>query len=231
MGLALCGPSSLQAGLPGALVRFSALWFRTIEMAGITLNVDVREGTGTGAARAVRNAGNVPGILYGGSLGPVNIAMPEKELVKAIYSGKLLGHMVTLSHKGDTQPVIPRDVQFDPVTDRPIHFDLYRVEENSIITVEVQVRFLNEETCPGLKKGGALNVVRHVIELAVPAGKIPEHLDVDLSKVEIGDVIHMSAIKLPEGAKPTIRDRDFTVATIIGRGPQAKDDTAEEAAS
>ncbi|WP_240007038.1 50S ribosomal protein L25/general stress protein Ctc [Pseudaquidulcibacter saccharophilus] len=197
----------------------------------IVIEVDVRGETGTGSARAVRREGRVPGILYGGGLDPVAISAKGNELLKAIRSGKFIAHTVTLEHKGEKQLVIPKDVQWHPVTDFPVHFDLYRVDENSIINVEVPVHFLNQETCPGLKKGGVLNVVRHTVELDVPAGKIPESIEVDLTGMEMGHVIHISAIKLPEGAKPTI-DRDFTVATIASRGgAQAAADDAEDTAT
>ena len=201
-------------------------------MAGIVLNVEVREKAGTGAARASRRAGNVPGVLYGGPRGPVSIEAPRRELDKALRSGKFVAHMVTLSYKGETQPVIPKAIHYHPVTDEPLHFDLYRVEEDAMIDVDVPVRFLNQETCPGLKKGGALNIVRHTVSLKVLAGNIPEEITVDLATADIGEVIHISNISLPAGAKPTISDRDFTIATIVGRGgKQDQDDGGEGAAS
>jgi len=196
-------------------------------MTGIVINVEVRERTGTGGARQTRREGLVPGILYGGNKEPVAIAASGKELLKAIRSGKFLAHMVDLHHSGESQPVIPRDVQWDPITDLPVHFDLYRVDEASVISVEVPVHFRNQDTCPGIKKGGTLNVVRHTVALDVPAGKIPEELVIDLAGRDIGDVIHISAVRMPDGARPTIRDRDFTVATLIGRGGK-QEDAAEE---
>lgn len=200
-------------------------------MAGIVLNVEVREQVGTGAARATRRSGNVPGVLYGGPRGPVSIEVPRRDLDKALRSGKFVSHMVTLAYKGETQPVIPKAIHYHPVTDEPLHFDLYRVEEDALIDVEVPVHFLNQEICPGLKKGGALNIVRHTVSLKVLANNIPEEITVDLSAAEIGDVIHVSAVPLPPGARPTIQDRDFTIATIVGRGGKQDDDTAEGAAS
>jgi large subunit ribosomal protein L25 len=191
-------------------------------MAGILLNVDVRERTGTGGARAARRDGLVPAVLYGGPRGSIPITLKLNEVTKAIRSGKFLSHLIEIEHKGERQPVIPRDVQFHPVTDRPVHLDLQRVEEDEIISIEVNVRFINQESCPGLKRGGVLNVVRHAVELDVPAGKIPEELVIDLAGLEIGHVIHISSVALPEGAKPSIKDRDFTVATIAGRGGQAE---------
>jgi large subunit ribosomal protein L25 len=196
-------------------------------MAGILLNVEVRERTGTGGARAARNAGLVPAVLYGGPRGSIPITLKLNEVQKAIRSGKFLSHLIEIEHKGERQPVIPRDVQFHPVSDRPVHLDLQRVEEDEIVSIEVNVRFINHEASPGLKRGAVLNVVRHAVELDVPAGKIPDELVIDLTGLDIGHVIHISSVTLPAGATPTIKDRDFTVATIAGRGgPAGGDDAA-----
>ncbi|MAK60347.1 MAG: 50S ribosomal protein L25/general stress protein Ctc [Ponticaulis sp.] len=186
-------------------------------MADLTLTVEVRERTGKGGAREARRNGMVPGVLYGGGQDPVAISLKFNEVIKAINSGKFLAHMVEIDHKGDKQSVIPQDVQFHPVTDAPEHIDLYRVDKKQIISVEVAVHFVGEEKSPGLKKGGTLNVVRHEVELNVPAGHIPEYLEADVSKLEIGDNVKISDIKLPSDAEPTITDRDFTIATIAGR--------------
>ena len=138
--------------------------------------------------------------------------------------------MIKLDHKGEVQSVIPQDVQFHPVTDLPVHVDLFRVDEKQIISVEVPVHFVNEEDSPGLRKGGVLNVVRHEVEINVPAGSIPEFLTADVTGLEIGDNLKISNITLPEGASPTITDRDFTIATIASRGgAQAAADDAEDA--
>ena len=145
-------------------------------MADIVLNVEVRERTGTGGAREARSAGKVPGVLYGGELDPVPIAVSENAFKKALYTGKLLGHLVTLKYGDETQPVIAKEVQFHPVTDRPIHFDLYRVDAHQEIKIAVAVHFRNEDASPGLKRGGALNVALHEVELMVPADQIPEEL-------------------------------------------------------
>ncbi len=192
----------------------------------INLEVDVRPRTGKGGAREARRQGFVPGVLYGGKLGPVAINLKRNEVDKALNSGAFLSHMVTITHKGKPQKVIPQDVQFHPVNDQPLHIDLYRVEEDQEIKVEVAVHFVGEEKSPGLKKGGTLNVVRHTVELLVPAGDIPEHLEADVSALEIGDNVKISDIKLPDNAEPTITDRDFTIATIAGRG--GKTETTEE---
>ncbi len=183
-------------------------------MAEIILNVDVREGTGTGGARAARRSGAVPGILYGGGKAPVAISVGEKEFRKNLYTGKLLGHLVTLKYGKETQPVIAKDVQFDPVTDRPLHFDLMRVDEDQQIKIEVPVHFINQDKCEAFRQGGSLEIVRHTVEISVRADHIPEDLIVDLAGHKLGDTIRFSDIKLPEGVTATITDRDFMIASI-----------------
>jgi large subunit ribosomal protein L25 len=200
-------------------------------VAGIVLTVERRERTGSGAARATRRLERVPGILYGGPRGPVPIDVERKALIKAVRSGKFLSHMITLQHQGEQQPVIPRAIQFHPVTDEPIHVDLYRVEENSIIGVDVVVHFKNHLESPGLKRGGVLNVVEHTIRLNVPASKIPEEIVVDLTGLDVGAVIHLSNLSLPEGATPVVRDRDLTIASIGGRMAEAAEEAPTEAAA
>jgi large subunit ribosomal protein L25 len=183
-------------------------------MAEIVLNVEVRANTGTGGARAARRDGKVPGILYGGVLGPVPVAVRANEFRKALHSGKLLGHMVTLKHDGAAQSVIAKAIQFHPVTDEATHFDLYRVDEHQRIKIRVPVHFTNHEASPGLKRGGALNVAVHELELMVPADSIPEELTVDLTGLEIGDSIRAADIKLPKGAEVSSHDRSLTVASV-----------------
>ena len=199
-------------------------------MTGIVLNVEKREKTGTGGARATRNSGLIPGVLYGGKRGSIPIEINAKDVELAIRSGKFLSHMVELNHQGEKQPVIPRAIQFHPVTDKPIHVDLYRVEENAEIAIDVVVHFKNHEASPGLKRGGALNVVRHTIKLKCKANKIPEEIVIDLTGRDIGDSIHISSIELPDGARPVIRDRDFTIATIVGRKAETEETTTAAAA-
>lgn len=185
-------------------------------MSDIVLNVEVRERTGTGGARETRREGRVPGILYGGKLDPVAISLKGNELLKAINSGKFLANMITIEHKGETQTVFARDVQFDPIMDSPVHVDFQRVDEDSSIAVEVGVQFINEDKSPGLKRGGVLNIVRHTIEVNTPAGSIPDSIEVDVSGLDIGDSVHISAVTLPDGVTPTITDRDFTIVTLQG---------------
>ncbi len=193
----------------------------------IELNVAVRERIGKGGAREARRNGMIPGVLYGGGEDPVAVSLKTNELTKAINSGKFRGNAVTLVHEGEKQMVIPQDIQFHPVNDRPLHVDLYRVKSDQIISVEVSVRFVGEEESPGLKQGGTLNVVRYTVELNVAAGAIPESLEADVGALEIGDNVKISDIKLPDGAVPTITDRDFTIATIAGRTAEVVEEVVE----
>ena len=193
----------------------------------IIFNVEVRERTGTGGAREARKNGLVPGVLYGGGENPVAISLKRNEVQKAIETGHFLSSTATLIHKGEKQLVIPQAIQMHPVTDQPIHVDLFRVRADQKIKVEIPVHFVGEAVSPGLKKGGTLNVVRYAVELLVPAGKIPEALEADVSKLEIGDNVKISDISLPGDAEPTITDRDFTIATIAGRAAQS--DTSADA--
>ena len=197
-------------------------------MADIILNVELRERIGTGGARAARREGLVPGVLYGGDKDPVAITVKSNEFRKALYTGKLLGHLVTLKHGNETQPVIAKVVDMHPVTDEPMHFDLFRVDAHQTIKISIPVHFKNQEASPGLKKGGTLNVVRHEVELACPADAIPEELVFDLTGLEIGDTIRIGAFELPKGVTATV-DRDFVIATVAGSAAGASE-AAEEAA-
>ncbi len=189
-------------------------------MADIILNVEVRERTGTGGARETRRAGMVPGVLYGGAKDPVAIAVKSNEFRKALYTGKLLGHLVTLKYGSETQPVIAKAVDMHPVTDEPVHFDLYRVDEHQTIKIAVPVHFKNQDTSPGLKRGGTLNVVRHELELNCPADHIPEELVVDLAGLDIGDTIRISNLAMPQGVSAAL-DRDAVIATVAGSSASA----------
>ena len=189
----------------------------------LELKAWTRARTGKGGARASRREGRIPGILYGDKSTPQIIDVDYKAITQQLHTGHFQSTIFMLDLDGKKTRVIPRDVQLDPIRDFPIHVDFLRVGEHSLVTVEVPVRFLNDAASPGIKRGGILNIVRHEIPVRCPADAIPEHFDVDLTGLEIGDSVHISAIKLPEGVRPTITERDFTVATIVGR-------TAEEAA-
>jgi len=183
-------------------------------MAEIVLNVEVRERPGSGGAREVRREGKVPGVLYGGKQAPVAIAVKQGEFRKALYTGKLLGHLVTLKYGDETQPVIAKDIQFHPVTDAPTHFDLFRVDAHQLIRIAVAVHFRNQEASPGIKRGGTLNVNLHELELMAPADHIPEELVVDLTGMDIGDAIRAIDIPLPAGVELAAHLREATVASI-----------------
>jgi large subunit ribosomal protein L25 len=196
-------------------------------MAEIVLNVVVRERTGSGGARAARRDGKVPGVLYGGALEPVAIAVKQNEFRKALYTGKLLGHLVTLKYGEETQPVIAKDIQFHPVTDEPTHFDLYRVDEHQQIRIAVAVHFRNQEASPGIKRGGTLNVNLHELELLVPADHIPEELVIDLTGLDIGDTIRAVDVKLPAGAELAPTLHEATVASIAATSAMQSDEAGE----
>jgi len=196
-------------------------------MADIVLNVEVRKTAGTGGARAARREGLVPGVIYGGKKDPVAVAVRANEFRKALYTGKLLGHLVTAKTGSDKQQGIVKDVQFHPVTDEPWHFDLYRVDAHQLVKISVPIHFKNHEESPGLKRGGALNIASHDIELMAPADQIPEELVFDLTGLEIGDAIRISDIAFPAGIEPTA-DRESVVATVAGSSAQASEDAAAD---
>ncbi len=195
------------------------------------LNVSVREGVGKGAARSARREGLVPGVIYGGGEEPVAINVKFNALLKKLKAGHFLSTLHTLNVDGKETRVICRGVQRDVVKDLPVHVDFLRLSPKSRINLLIPVVFENEETCPGIKKGGTLVQVRSQVELKVTAGNIPDHLTVDLSNAQVGDVIHISDITLPEGSRPMITDRDFVIANIAApKGIGASDeDGAEEA--
>ena len=198
-------------------------------MADIVLNVEVRERTGTGGARAARRAGLVPGVLYGGDKDPVAITVRANEFRKALYTGKLLGHLVTLKHGSETQSVIAKAIDMHPVTDEPTHFDLYRVDAHQTVKIAVPVHFENQEASPGLKRGGTLNIVLHEITLSVPADEIPEDIVYDLTGLDIGDSIRIGDLKLA-GSAQSVLDGATVVATIVGASAQMAEEAAAEAA-
>lgn len=179
-----------------------------------TLTAVARDRVGKGAARDARRRGYTPAVVYGGGKPPRAIAVEYNEMKKLIYAGGFMTTMFDIDVGGETEHVIPRDYQLDPVKDLPMHVDFFRVSKGQTIAVEVPVNFLNQEKSLGIKRGGTLNVVRHTVELNVPAGRIPDAIDVDIAALDIGDSLHISAVTLPEGVTPVIQDRDFTIATI-----------------
>ena len=180
----------------------------------IDLTAEVRTGTGKGAARQARREGNVPGIIYGDGVDPQPIKMNYNYLLTKLRQGRFLQTLFNLKVEGqDDVRVICRGVQRDVVKDSPTHVDFMRIHDESRINLFIHVDFVNHEASPGLKRGGTLTIVRHEVELEVLAGDIPDHITVDLTGKQIGDVIHIDDIALPAGAKPTVA-RNFAVANI-----------------
>ena len=181
------------------------------------LKAEARERVGKGSARELRRNGRVPAVIYGDKQAALSISLDYKELYYKIHGGGFLHTVATIDVKGDKIRVLPKDYQLDPVKDFPTHVDFLRVSANSRIKVEIPVHFINQDTSVGLKRGGILNIVRHEVEFLCPVDAIPDAITVDLATVDIGQSVHISAVKLPEGLKPTI-DRDFTIATIVSPG-------------
>jgi len=188
-----------------------------------------RTGTGKGAARQARRNGMVPGVVYGGGVDPVSIQIPFNDLLKRLKAGRFLSTLFNLKVEGhDDVRVICRDVQRDVVKDLPTHLDLMRLRRASKVNLFIPVEFINENDAPGLKRGGVLTVVRPEVELIVTASEIPENITIDLTGLNVGDVITISSVTLPEGAKPTI-DRDFVIANISAPSSlKSADDEASE---
>ncbi len=180
----------------------------------VVLPAKSREDTGTGAARAVRRAGDVPAVIYGQGGKSRHIRISYRDMEKPYLTGRFTSTLFLLDIDGKKVKVIPREVQLDPVSDRPIHADFQELIPGSRIRLFIPVHFNNHADSPGLKRGGVLNIVRHEIEFWCPSEKIPQFIEVDLTGMDIGDSLHISAIKLPEGLVPVIRSRDFTVATV-----------------
>jgi large subunit ribosomal protein L25 len=194
------------------------------------LAAEVRDRAGKGAARAARRSGRIPAVIYGNKQDPLLISVDPKTVTRELHRAGFFTRLFDVDISGQKHRVLPRDVQLDPVTDRPLHFDFLRVSENSTIHVAVPVQFINQDKSPGLRRGGVLNIVRHEIDMVVLASKIPEHVTVDLAGTDIGTSIHISMIVIPEGAKLTITDRDFTVATVAAPTVEKAVETAAEAA-
>ena len=192
-----------------------------------TIAAASRERGGKGTARAARRAGKVPAVIYGNNEEPILITVDRIKLEQEINKSGFMIRLLDVEVDDKKHRVLPRDTQFHPVTDRPIHVDFLRYSAERKLTVEVPVRFLNEDDSPGLKTGGVINVVRHAIEVACVADSIPENFEIDLAGLEIGDSIHASALILSEGVELTITDRDFTIATIAAPTVMAVEEEVE----
>lgn len=195
----------------------------------LKLEARSREKTSKGAVRSLRREGRVPAVIYGDKKSPILIDLSYKEVSKLYHTGTFLSHTLDIEVDGKKEHVIPRDVQLEPVRDFIIHVDFLRLGKNATITVAIPVHFTNEDASPGLKAGGTLNVVRHEVDLVCPASAIPEAIEIDLAGYEMGDSIHISAVKLPAKVEPAISDRDFTIATIATPAAVQSAESGEEA--
>lgn len=198
----------------------------------ISIKADARERVGKGAARATRRAGFVPAVIYGDNKDPESIQIPLNEIIRLINRGGFLSHTYEINVDGKKTNVLPRDMQLHPVSDVPMHIDFLRLAKGGTVVMEIPVKVVDEDKCPGLTRGGTINYTRHEIELEVPNDKIPEFVEVSVANVELGDAVKVSSVKLPAGCTPTITDRDFTIVTIAApsslKSAEAEADDAEE---
>jgi large subunit ribosomal protein L25 len=198
----------------------------------LTLPAETRERAGKGASRELRRSGRVPAVIYGDKKEPLSVHVEEKVLAKMLSTGHFMNTVVMIDAGGKAHRTLPKDVQFHPVSSRPIHVDFLRIGAHSQVAVNVPVSFTDEEEAPGIKRGGVLNIVRHDLELICDASEIPEQINISLKGLEIGDSIHISNIDLPKGSKSAIEDRDFTIATVVAPSAMKSEegDTETEAA-
>lgn len=196
------------------------------------ISAEMRDRAGKGAARAVRRAGRVPAVIYGDKKDPMMISLEPRELRKKLHTGHFFSTVYSVEIAGgDKVRVLPRDVQFHPVKDETMHVDFLRVSKTTRTNVMVSCNFVNEDDSPGLTRGGMLNVVRHEVEVVCGVDDIPSEFNLDLTGLDIGDSIHASALKLPEGVELTITDRDFTIATIAAPTLKTEEEEDAEAAA
>lgn len=195
------------------------------------LNVQERDRAGKGAARAVRREGLVPGVIYGDNKEPTLIAMNPRDLFVEMRKPGFAMKVFEISVGKETQKAMAQDVQMHPVRDTPVHVDFRRIGKNTVVNVAIPVQIINEEASPGIKGGGVINMVRHEIEVRARPDALPESFEIDLTGLEIGDSVHISAITMPEGVAPTITDRDFTVITLAAPTVATAADDEEDAAA
>lgn len=195
------------------------------------LSADPRPGTGKGPSYQTRRTGRIPAVIYGGADAPENISVDAHTLGLHVGQGGFLTQLFMLDVDGKKQRVIPRQVQLDPVTDRPVHVDFMRLAPGAKVKLAIPVRFKGHENSPGLKRGGVLNIVRHEIEMLLDADHIPDALEGDLAGLDIHGTLHFNDFKLPEGAKTTIREENFTVASIVAPTSVLEEQRAAAAAA
>ena len=201
----------------------------TIMTSVLELKATVRPKGGKGAARAARRSGNVPGVIYGENKPPLMVQIDHAELRKRIYAGRFLTTLFHIDVDGTKHRVIPRDFQLDPIKDNPVHVDFLRVAEGALIRVNVAVHVLNAEQSPGVKRGGAVNIVTHTVQVMCPAESIPTSIDVDISDVDINHSKHLSAVKLPPNVR-VIAQGDITLVTVVPPSGYAEELKAAAAA-
>jgi large subunit ribosomal protein L25 len=195
----------------------------------LMLPAETRDRAGKGASRALRRDGRVPAVVYGQNKDALSIHVEEKLLSKMLSTGHFMNSVVMIEVAGKPNRTLPKAVDFHPVTSRPVHVDFLRISEHTKVTVAVPVRFDNEEASPGLKRGGVLNVVQHELQIVCDAAHIPDEIHIPLDGLEIGDTVHISQVKLPDGVKPANEEEDFTVATVVA--PSAMKAEEEEVAA
>lgn len=200
-------------------------------MASPVIKAELREKAGKGSSRALRREDKIPAVIYGDKKEPTMVTVGRIDLVKQLNTGGFLNTSYEIQIGKDKETVLPRDVQFHPVTDWPLHVDFLRLAKGSSLNIMIPIHFVGEEVSPGIKAGGILNVVRHEVECSCPANAIPESIEIDISETEMNESIHISSVTLPEGVTPVIDDRDFTIATISApSGLKSADAEDEEAA-
>lgn len=197
-------------------------------MANAEFKATPRKRVGKGAARELRREGLIPAVIYGDKKPPLPISISYKEAMLGIHAGGFLSSVINVEVDGENHKVIPRDFQLDPVRDFVQHVDFLRIGKNTRLTIEVPVRFLNEEESPGLKRGGVLNIVRHTVEVTCPADAIPDGFEIDLTGTDVGDALHISMVTMPENVTPTITDRDFTIATLAAPSALRSEESEDE---
>ena len=195
------------------------------------LKATKREITSTGHINKLRSGGSIPAVLYGGKKNNLNISLKKLQLQNIINSETFMSKVFDMDIDGKPEKVLPRDIAYDPVSDEPIHIDFIRIEKGSKIILQIPVKFINSEKSPGLKKGGVLNIVRRKVELKCPTENIPDEIIVDLDNTEINTSLKISSVKLPEGALPTITDRDFVIGTVVAPTVLVEPEKTEEVAA
>jgi large subunit ribosomal protein L25 len=199
------------------------------------LTAAARDRAGKGVARETRRQGRIPCVIYGGKEPPVLIAIDSAAIIRHAHASNFVTRMFDIEVDGKSHHVLPRDVQFHPVSDRPIHIDFLRIDAESVVTVAVPFEFINVETAPGIKRGGTLNIVHHELTIRCRPDQIPAHITIDLAGAEMGASIHLSAVTLPEGVTVVSSDKDYTIATVATpsalRGKEEAEDAQAAAAA